>query len=418
MILLFCLLFLTAIAYGGVQVIEKTLPNGVKLLVKETSGKGIVSGVLFFRGGKHGEVRKGETSLLFTLLLKGSERFPSSYEISLPFERFGGYVYSSSGDDFSEIGFSTKVEGLKEALEVLGDILTSPLLREEDIERERRNAIVALRSKRERGMEFAMENLRKLTYRGTPYETSALGTEEDLSALRREDLIRRMGEVIRGGNLVVSVVGDFRAEEILPLLEKTFGSLPKGKLEIGEGRFPLRESRTVKVRREGTQTTILCAFDAPGRRSRDYFTFKVLNSALGDGMTSKLFRVLREKKGYAYATYSFYPTRFMAPRLFAYVGTSPDKGDSALKDLLKLVRNPELDEKDVEIARRKIIGDFLLDHQTRLKQAWYLGFYEVMGLGWRMDSEYPERIKDVTLEEVRRAVDRYIKKHHCVVVHP
>ena len=128
--------------------------------------------------------------------------------------------------------------------------------------------------------------------------------------------------------------------------------------------------------------------------------------------------MLREKKGYAYATYSFYPTRFMAPRLFAYVGTSPDKGDSALKDLLKLVRNPELDEKDVEIARRKIIGDFLLDHQTRLKQAWYLGFYEVMGLGWRMDSEYPERIKDVTLEEVRRAVERYIKKHHCVVVHP
>jgi len=72
----------------------------------------------------------------------------------------------------------------------------------------------------------------------------------------------------------------------------------------------------------------------------------------------------------------------------------------------------------VEIARRKIIGDFLLDHQTRLKQAWYLGFYEIMGLGWQMDSEYPEKIKTVTLEEVRRAVARYIKKHQCVVVHP
>jgi len=274
MIILLCFLFLTATAYGGVQVLEKTLPNGVKLLVKETSGKGIVSGVLFFRGGKHGEVRKGETSLLFTLLLKGSKKFPTSYEISLPFERFGGYVYSSSGDDFSEIGFSTKVEGLKEALEVLEDVLTSPLLREEDIEREKRNAIVALRSKRERGMELAMENLRKLTYRGTPYETSALGTEEDLS----------------------------------------FGGLPEGRLKIEEKEFPLRESRVLKVRREGTQTTILCAFDAPDRRSRDYFTFKVLNSALGDGMTSKLFRVLREEKGYAYATYSFYPTRFMAPR--------------------------------------------------------------------------------------------------------
>jgi len=404
--------------FGGVKVREVDLPNGVKVLYKETKGKGIVSGVVFFRGGQNGEKIPGETHLLFTLLLKGSKGYPTSYEISLPFERYGGYIYSSSGNDFSEIGFTTKVEGFKTALSVLSDVIENPLLREEDLERERRNTLIAIRSKRERGMEFAMENLRKLTYKGTPYETSPLGTEESVERIKREDLIRRLEEIRRGGNMVISIVGDMPAEEALSLIERAFSSVPKGELKIEEVENRIEEEEVIRVKREGTQATILCAFNAPPRKSRDYFTFKVLSSALGEGMTSKLFRELREKKGYAYATYAFYPTRLSSPSLFAYIGTSPEKRESALRDLIKVVRNPELSEEDVEIARRKIVGDFLLDHQTRLRQAWYLGFYEVMGLGWRMDEEFPKRIEEVTLEEVKKAIGRYIDKYHCVVVEP
>ena len=404
--------------YGGAGVFTKELPNGVKVLIKETEGKGIVSGVIFFKGGQHGEKLPGITSLLFTLLLKGSKKFPSSYEVSLPFEKFGGYIYSSSGDDFSEIGFSTKVEGLKEALEVIADLLTHPLLKEKDIEREKENQIIAIRSKTERGMELAMNELRKLTYRGTPYETSSLGTEESVGRINREDLLRRFREVVRGGNVVVSIAGDIRAEEIMPMISKVFGRLEEGRIKTAVRGRGVRTSKTVRVKREGTQTTIVCAFGAPPRKSKDYFTFKVLTSVLGDGMTSLLFRVLREEKGYAYATYAFYPTRLISPRLFAYVGTSPSKGESALKDLLSLVKEPKIGAEDVEMAQNKIVGDFLLDHQTRIRQAWYLGFYEVMGFGWRMDEKYTEKIKGVSVRDVRRAVKEYIKHHHCVVVEP
>ena len=412
------LVFLLIFSFGGAQVIERVLPNGVKLIVKETKGKGIVSGVVFFRGGQHGEKKRGETHLLFTLLLKGSEKYPSSYEISLPFESYGGFIYSSSGDDFSEIGFATRVEGIEEGLKVIRDVIERPLLREEDIEREKKNTIVSIRSKRERGMEFAMENLRKLTYRGTPYETSPLGTEESVKGIGREDLIRRLSELRKGRNIVVSVVGDMPAGKMIKLLEEAFSGIEGGSISLREEENPIEESKVVRVKREGTQATILCAFNAPPRTSEDYFTFKVLSSALGNGMTSLLFRELREKRGYAYATYAFYPTRVSSPRFFSYIGTSPEKKEEALRDMISLVRNPELTDEDVELARRKIIGDFLLDHQTRLRQAWYLGFYEVIGLGWRMDGEFPKKIEGVTTEEVKKAVSKYIDPYHCVVVEP
>ncbi len=410
-------LLLIALSFGG-PVVEKKLSNGVKLIAKETEGKGIVSVVVFFRGGLNAEKIPGETHLLFTLLLKGSENYPSSYEISMPFEKYGGYIYSSSGNDFSEIGFSTKVEGLKEALSVIRDILSRPLLREEDINREKKNTVVAIRSKRERGMELAMEHLRKLTYRGTPYENSPLGTEESVAKISRDDLLQRLSHLVRGDNIVVAFAGDMRVQEVIALLEETFSDIPEGSIDVKPVNAPITDTKVVRVKREGTQATILCTFNAPFYRSEDYFTFKVLASALGDGMTSKLFQELREKRGYAYATYAFYPTRLSAPRLFAYIGTSPSKKEDALRDMVRIVKDPSLEEKDIEIAKNKIVGDFLLDHQTRLRQAWYLGFYEVMGLGWRMDEEFPRRVRNVSLEQVNDALERYIDEYHCVVVEP
>ncbi|NPA32503.1 MAG: insulinase family protein [Aquificae bacterium] len=404
--------------FGGEVVVEKTLKNGVKVILKETEGKGIVSGVVFVKGGQHKEKKRGETLLLFTMLLKGSERFPDSFSVSYPFEKYGGYVFSTSSDDFSEIGFSTKVEGLEEALEVLGDVLMRPLIKEDVLEVEKRNQVMALRSKLESGMAFAYEELRKLTYRGTPYETSPLGREEDVMSVRREDLFRRLGEIRRGKNVVVVLVGDFRAGEVLPLVERVFSEIPEGEFELLKVESRIKESEVRRVKRPGTQATILCAFNAPPKESDDYFAFKVFNSLLGEGMTSRLFRRLREEKGYAYATYSFYPTRYTAPRLFAYVGTSPQKKEDALRDLIQTVSEGDVKPEEVEIAKRKIVGDFLLDHETRLRQAWYLGFFEVMGFGWRMDEEYPKRIQRVSERDVESAHGRYIDFHHCVVVEP
>ena len=417
MLFLILLVSLT-LAFGGGKVKEYTLKNGVKLILKETKGRGIVSGVIFFKGGLHGEKKKGETHLLFTMLLKGTQNYPTSSDLSYPFEKYGGYIYSSSGDDFSEIGFSTKVEGLKEGLEVIRDILTAPLFREEDLKREKENQIVALKSKLERGMSYAYEELRKLTYKGTAYETSPLGKEEDVEKITREDLQRRYFEIKKGRNVVVALAGDFKAEEIKPLLEEVFSVIPKGEYKIEGKDVFIGKNEVRRVKREGAQATILCAFNAPPKDSEDYYTFKVFNSVLGEGMTSKLFRILREQKGYAYATYSFYPTRYHSPRLFAYVGTSPEKKEHALEDLIKVVSDKNITEEEMKLAKSKIIGDFLLDHQTRLRQAWYLGFFEVMGLGWKTDEEYPKRIENVSLEDVKKAVEKYINYHHCVVVEP
>ncbi len=411
------LLFVFSLSFGGARVQEYTLSNGVKLILKETTGKGIISGVIFIRSGTHSEEKRGLTNLTASLLTKGTKSY-NSYQIASAFEDYGGSVYASASDDYVEIGFSTKVEGLREGLKVIKSMLLEPLFSEEDLQRERQNILQAIRSRRERGQELAMDALRRLTYKGSNYEVGPLGTEEDVRSISREDVLNRWQQILRSRNVVVSLVGDFKTEEVLPLLEEVFSALPEGEYLIKPEDVPMREDHLERVKRPGSQATVLCAFDAPPFRSEEYFAFKVLDAVLGDGMTSKLFKELREKRGYAYAVYSTYPTRLASPRLIAYIGTSPEKKEDALRDLLQVVKGVDITPEDVDLAKNKIVGDFLLAHQTRARQAWYLGFFEVMGFGWRADLEYPERIRAVSFEEVQRLREKYLNLHQCVVVEP
>jgi predicted Zn-dependent peptidase len=130
------------------EVVKEILPNGVTLLIKPTEGAGIVGFNLFIRGGITDEELPGVTNLTTYLLIKGSKNF-SKEEISAAFEDFGGFISTSTADEYSQIEFLTKVEGLKKGLTVLRDILLNPLFPQGDLEREKKNVITAIRSKME-----------------------------------------------------------------------------------------------------------------------------------------------------------------------------------------------------------------------------------------------------------------------------
>jgi len=395
------------------------LPSGLTIVLKQTEGWGIVAASLFIRGGILDEEVPGSTRLATYLTIKGSENFTKE-EISETFEDYGGEIGTTTSDEYSLIEFATKVEGLKRAFEVLGDIVLRPVFPEEDLEREKVNTLTAIRSKMENPFRFASSELKKITYGGTPYERDPLGDEESVSKITRDVLLKRWSRLVKGGRLVLSVVGDFEsADGVLKLAEEYLGEVPHADFEYPRFEKPVEKTVVKKIHREGSQSTIICAFNAPHYKSEDYWAGKVFNALLGDGFTSLLFRELREKKGYAYATTSFYPTRVNLPRLFTYVGTSPEKEEGALKDMLEVVLKEPFTEEEVEIAKRKIIGGWLMDHQTRARQAWYLGWFEAIGLGYETDALYTEKIKRVPFEAVKRIRERYLEgAHHCVVVSP
>ncbi len=420
-IFLFFLLLILPV-FGEEKVIKNILPNSVTILFKQTEGEGIIAGTVFIKGGslEDPKGKKGLTNLTLALLLKGSKNF-SAYQINKVFEDSGGYISTSVGEEYSTIEFALRVKDFQKGMEVIKDMIYNPLFPEDKLQMEKRNVIAQIRAKKEEGFSYAFDALRKEMYKGTPYQYSPLGTEEDVSKITIKDIQKRWKQLLNGKRFVVSIVGDMPYTEAEKYIKDVFAKLPAKEYKFPHYDYKLKGKKCKTLKREGAQSTILFAYEAPTATDKEYFAMKVLNGILGDGFTSRLFQELREKRGLAYAVGSFFPTRRNMGRLIAYIGTAPQKTEESVKGIEEVVESIKngITDDEIKTAKEKIVGHFLMEHQTRAKQSWYIGWFETMGLGYQMDKEYPQRINKVTKDQIIETWKKYIPSgYRCVIVKP
>ena len=408
---------------GGKVLIKEVLDNKVTIIYKETKGEGIIAGNIFFKGGsiEDPEGKKGLTNLTFKLLLKGTKNY-DFVSLNKLFEDSGGYIATSVTEEYANIEFALRTKDLKEGLKRVKDIIFNPLFPEDKLEQEKINVISQIKAKKEEGFSYAYQELKKIIYKGTPYQYSVLGEIEDVKSINVKDLQKRWKEITQGSRIIVSIVGDMPFTKSEHLIKETFKDIKnKEDYKYPHFDFQLKGEICKTLKREGAQSTIIMAYNAPTAKEKEYFPMKVLNGIIGSGFTSRLFQELREKRGLAYAVASFFPTRINMGRFFGYIGTAPEKTEEAVNGMKEVIGNYKtgITEEELRTSKEKIIGHFLLDHQTRAKQSWYLGWFETIGLGYEMDSQYTKKIQNVKEKDVISAWKKYIPEGNaCVVVKP
>ena len=416
-------LFLFTNSYGGDEVIKNITKNRITILYKETEGKGIIAGTIFIKGGsiEDPDGKKGLTALTMKMLIKGSKNY-SSYDINKVFEDSGGYISTSTNEEFTTIDFALRTKDLKKGLKIIKDIIKNPVFPENQLQIEKNNLISSIKAKKEEGFSYGFDELRKLMYKGTPYQFSPSGEIEDIKTITVDDIKKRWKELLEGSRWIVSFVGDIPYSKVEKDIKNSFEIVPSKEIyKYPHYSYEIKGEFCKTVKREGAQSTILIAYNAPSAGKDYYFSMKVLNGILGSGFTSRLFQELREKRGLAYAVGSIYPTRINMGRYIAYIGTAPQNTDIALKGIKEVINNVGngISEEEIKTSKEKIVGGFLLDHQTRAKQSWYLGWFETIGLGYEMDRNYPEEILKVKEKDILEAWQKYLTDGNvCVKVMP
>ena len=419
----FLICFIYTESYGGEEVIKNITKNRITILFKETEGKGIIAGTVFIKGGsiEDPEGKKGLTALTMRMLIKGSKNY-SSYDINKVFEDSGGYISTSTSEEFTTIDFALRTKDLKKGLKIIKDIIKNPTFPENQLQIEKNNIIASIKAKKEEGFSYGFQELRKLMYKGTPYQYLPLGEIEDIKNITVKDIKNRWKELMEGSRWVVSFVGDIPYKDVEKEIKGTFEVIPsKTVFQYPKYSYKIEGEFCKTVKREGAQSTILVAYNSPSAKEEYYFPMKVLNGIVGSGFTSRLFQELREKRGLAYAVGSIYPTRINMGRFIAYIGTAPQNTDRALEGIREVINNVRkgISEEEIKTAKEKIVGGFLLDHQTRAKQSWYLGWFETIGLGYEMDKKYPEKILNVKEKDIIEAWKEYLTDGNvCVKVVP
>lgn len=414
-----------AIATQPQQMIHRTvLDNGIVVIAIENPAADIIATRLFFAGGSQWEPRAkaGLSHLLSAVITKGTAKL-SSIEIAERVESVGAQLSADAASDYFLISLKTVSSDWPEMLELAGDILRHPSFPETEVELERHLTIQEIRAQKEQPFNIAFEQLRQAMYQAHPYAFSILGNEATISELLRSDLEQYHQAYFRPDNLVISIVGRIKPAAAIAEIERVFGNWQPPQTPLTPPTLPLITSQPCRVLTpQGTQQSIvMLGYLASAVKEPNYATLKLLNTYLGNGLSSRLFVELREKRGLAYDVSAFYPTRQSTSTFVVYMGTAPENTTIALDGLSaeveRLCASP-LSIDELQTAKNKLLGQYALGKQTNAQLAQIYGWYEMLGNGIEYDTKFQEDVMDVTPEMAQAIANSYFTEPYVSLVGP
>jgi predicted Zn-dependent peptidase len=399
------------------------LPNRLTVLVRENRGAPVVALTLLSRVGAADEAPdvNGATALLGRVLLKGT-RSRSAVEVARVAEDAGGGIESGADQEYAELRAWGLARHWRALLALLHEVVTEPRLADDEVERERRILLAQIRGLEDQPAHVASRVLARSLFGPRGYGLPPSGQESTVSRLVRGDLLERFRTACLADRLVLAVSGAVAADEVLAEVSRLFSALPAGGPLAAPPSAPERPLRLREHETSPTQQAhVMLGYLAPAVTDPDHVALKVANGVLGGGMSSRLFRTLRDEEGLAYSVGSTYPTRRSAGRVVLHIGTAPENVEAAeagLRREAERLAGEPVAEDELDRTTAYLSGSFVLDRRTNARQSFYLAFYEVMGVGAEYVMRYPSLLEAVDATDVLRVARRHLIEPAVVVVGP
>ena len=310
------------------------------VLVAENPAADIIAARIFIRAGscwERGE-QAGLAHLLSAVLTKGTQKL-SSLEIAEQVESVGASLNADAAADYFLLSLKTVSADFAQMLELAGELLRSPTFPSVEVELERRLALQDIRSQQEQPFTIAFDQLRQAMYQNHPYAMSGLGCEATVATLSRADLQQYHQTYFRPDNVVISISGRVSGADAVALVTQVFGDWQAPSTPLPTLTLPTlapQPCQTMKPQ-ETQQSIVILGYLAPSVQKADYTALKLLSTYLGNGLSSRLFVELREKRGLAYDVSAFYPTRQDTATFVVYMGIAPENTAIAREGLRREV---------------------------------------------------------------------------------
>jgi predicted Zn-dependent peptidase len=384
------------------------LPDGPRVITSRVPGSRSVAASVYVLAGSRTETHDdaGAAHFMEHLTFRGTAAYPSSKAISEAVEGCGG-TFNAATDRESTV-YWAKVPGRRagRALEVLSDLIVRPLLREDDIAGERDIIVEEIRSYRDDPVDLAGTLFDLAMFGDTPLGREIAGDEGSVRRLEPDTLHDFWSRAYRPANCVVAVAGDLEHDAVVELVATGFGS--------GNGVVPgfspppslPSVERIRRVERDTAQAHFCVGVPALRRDHPEAWALELMNTVLGEGMSSRLFLIVREQLGLAYD---------VAPLLNAYAdcgvfgvsaGVDPDDLEAALEAVIaELARLRDERIRDDELDKAKAFAGGRLElrlEETHHLAAWIGGqealHDEVLDLDEalvRIEAVTPDQIRDL-----------------------
>lgn len=404
-------------------VVRERLPNGLTVLVRENPVAPVVALSLLVRMGTRWERAEvaGISNFVHAVMVKGTVK-RSGGELAEAVAALGGKISAAGDVDYSGIHASALARFWRELLGLTAELALEPKLSTEDVRLEREWLVSRIQRQRDNPASRAFDEFYAALYDGHPYALPVLGTPESLERIDHAAIVAHYRAFYRPERMVLAVSGQIRAPEVLAEVRRLFGPVSGGGAAADPALSPPPDAaRRVVVTHPAQQAQIVAGGLAPDLRHRDHAAVKVLTTVLGGGMASRLFSELRDRQALAYTASAFYEPVRGPGALIVYLGTAPQnapRAEQALVREVERVRSERVTADELRRAKGYLLGNYAMDRRTNARQAWYLAFYELQGVGIDFPARYRRAIGAVTVEDVLRAARTYLDDRTVVVLGP
>jgi predicted Zn-dependent peptidase len=398
----------------------KKLNNSINLISRVNSNTPRIAINFFMGTGVKYENLAGTANLTSRLLQQGTQT-RSSEELVNELDSNAIELSIESKQDYIRIRVIFLNEDLEKALEILEDVIKNSTFN--NLEKEKRKLTGELQLELDSPKTQAFDKLIRTMLPDHPYGNTHTKILQDINEISKQDILDYYSNFcLVPKKMVFSVVGDINSESIYGLLNQKFGSIKINGGEFKDIKTPkLNESVLVKIEREDTaQAQIIQGWFGPKISDDEFVVITVLNTVLGSsGLSSRLFLELRDKKGLAYHVRSNFEVLKHSGLFTVYIGTAPNNINTCLEgfkaEINKLKKEP-VSKEELNAAKGNFLGKRAFLHETNSQQAYYLGFYDVMGLGSGYDSEIEEKIRNVKSEEIQEVANRFFSADSAISI--
>jgi len=403
-----------------------TLPNGLRILTSSMPHTRSVSLSIYVGTGSRFE-RQGEEGIshfLEHLLFKGTERWPTAKELSETIDGVGGFMNAGTDREYTVYYIKVASLHMRLALDVLIDIIRRPLLDPAEMEKERGVILEELAMVADSPAQLADLLLDSILFPDNPLGRDIAGTPASVNGIDRDMVVRYLAAQYVPNATVISVAGNVTHEEIVDAISTAMSDWQRGD---PAGWLPvdgIRPSQRFALHYKTTeQAHVSLAVPALRINHPDRHALSFLSVILGEGMSSRLFMELREKRGLVYDVHTYVAQFLDAGTFNIYTGVDPKNAVEALKVAiaeLEALRADGALEAELTKARELSKGRLLLRMEDSRNVGGWIGAQELLLGTVRSVDDAVAEMDAVTLDDLNRVAREIIDpaKAHLAVVGP
>ena len=359
------------------------LENGLQVLVEERLPSRTVTMGVWVRIGSRDDpdALPGLAHFVEHLLFRGTAT-RNAEQIAREIDAIGGYLNGATGKEHNLYYTSVPSDGFSLALQLLIDLVQNPRFDEQEIERERKVVLEEIRGHDDDPEQLAYDLFAAGLWKDKHHLcSSVLGSREVIRCVARREIDRQYRLFYQPKNMILVVCGAVEHEKVFAMAKQLVDGSPTD-VPVTERVTPRMMSGRAFHERSTGQSHIYLGFPGVAAADDSRFPMEVANTVLGGGMSSRLFRIIREELGLAYSVFSDVSCYSDAGTWIIYAATAPEtvaKVVGVIRREIDCLNSAGIASDDIMLAKKKLCGGLVLGSETNYNSMLRLGYAAVSG---------------------------------------